>query len=251
MRLTGKVALITNASRYMGPALTEEFAREGATLALHDVDAAAAGRAVKIAEAHGRAAAPFGGDLTRPAACDALVDEVTRRFGRLDILINNSVHPPTGSATEDVTDDDWRATMAHLLDEPFFMLRAALRVMRPAKQGKIVNMTSATGISGLPRYAAYAAARAAVNNLTRSVGLEVARDGVQVNTIAQNFVENPTYYPPDLVSDAETLARIVARVPAGRLARSEESARLAVYLASEDADFFVGQVIPFAGGSVT
>ena len=64
-------------------------------------------------------------------------------------------------------------------------------------------------------------------------------------------VENPTYYPPDLVSDAETLARIVARVPAGRLARSVESARLAVYLASEDADFFVGQVIPFAGGSVT
>ena len=235
----------------MGPALTEEFAREGATLALHDVDAAAAARAVKIAEAHGRTAAPFGGDLTRPAACDALVGEVSRRFGRLDILINNSVHPPTGSATEDVTDDDWRAMMAHLLDEPFFMLRAALRVMRPANQGKIVNMTSATGISGLPRYAAYAAARAAVNNLTRSVGLEVARDGVQVNAIAQNFVENPTYYPPDLVGDAETLARIVARVPAGRLARSEESARLAVYLASEDADFFVGQVIPFAGGSVT
>lgn len=251
MRLTGKVALITNASRYMGPALTEEFAREGATLALHDVDAAAAARAVKIAEAHGRTAALFRGDLTRPAACDALVGEVTRRFGRLDILINNSVHPPTGSATEDVTDDDWRAMMAHLLDEPFFMLRAALRVMRPAKQGKIVNMTSATGISGLPRYAAYAAARAAVNNLTRSVGLEVARDGVQVNAIAQNFVENPTYYPPDLVGDAEKLARIVARVPAGRLARSEESARLAVYLASEDADFFVGQVIPFAGGSVT
>ena len=251
MRLTGKVALITNASRYMGPALTEEFAREGATLALHDVDAAAAARAVKIAEAHGRTAALFRGDLTRPAACDALVGDVTRRFGRLDILINNSVHPPTGSATEDVTDDDWRAMMAHLLDEPFFMLRAAIRMMRPAKQGKIVNMTSATGISGLPRYAAYAAARAAVNNLTRSVGLEVARDGVQVNAIAQNFVENPTYYPPELMGDAEKLARIVARVPAGRLARSEESARLAVYLASEDADFFVGQVIPFAGGSVT
>jgi 2-keto-3-deoxy-L-fuconate dehydrogenase len=74
---------------------------------------------------------------------------------------------------------------------------------------------------------------------------------VQVNAIAQNYVENPTYYPPDLIGDPEKLARIVSRVPVGRLARSEESARLAVYLASEDADFFVGQVIPFAGGSVT
>jgi NAD(P)-dependent dehydrogenase (short-subunit alcohol dehydrogenase family) len=251
MRLTGKVALITNASRYMGPALTEEFAREGATLAVHDGDAGGGAAAVRIAEAHGRMVAPFGGDLTRSPECDALVEQVVARFGRLDILVNNSVHPPTGSPTEAVTDEAWRAMMAHLLDEPFFMLRAALRVMRPAKQGKIINMTSATGISGLPRYAAYAAARAAVNNLTRSVGLEVARDGVQVNAIAQNFVENPTYYPPALVGDTETLARILRNVPAGRLARSEESARLAVYLASEDADFFVGQVIPFAGGSVT
>ncbi len=250
MRLTGKVALVTNASRYMGPAVTEEFAREGATLALHDVDPAAAGRSVKIAEAHGRAASAFGGDLTRSEECERLVAEVLRRFGRLDVLINNSAHPPTGSATEAVTDETWRGMMAHLLDEPFFMLRAALRVMRPARQGKIINVTSATGISGLPRHAAYAAARAAVNNLTRSVGLEVARDGVQVNAIAQNFVENPTYYPPDLVNDPEKLARILRNVPAGRLARSEESARLAVYLASEDADFFVGQVIPFAGGSV-
>jgi 2-keto-3-deoxy-L-fuconate dehydrogenase len=141
--------------------------------------------------------------------------------------------------------------MAHLLDEPFFMLRAALRVMRPARRGKIINITSATGISGLPRYAAYAAARAAVNNLTRSVGLEVAREGIQVNAIAQNYVENPTYYPSELLADPEKLARIVRNIPVGRLARGEESARLAVYLASEDADFLAGQVIPFAGGSVT
>lgn len=251
MRLTGKVALVTNCARYMGPAVTEEFARAGATLALHDGDLAAAERAVRIAEAHGRAAAPFGGDLAGSAACDALVAEVVHRFGRLDVLVNNNVHPPTGRATEAVTDEEWRTMMARLLDEPFFMLRAALRVMRPARQGKIVNITSAAGISGLPRHVAYAAARAAVNNLTRSVGLEVARDGVQVNAIAQNYVENPTYYPPELVADAEKLAKIVGRVPAGRLARGEESARLAVFLASEDADFFVGQVIPFAGGSVT
>jgi 2-keto-3-deoxy-L-fuconate dehydrogenase len=251
MRLTGKVALITNVSRFMGPALAEEFAREGATLALHDIDAAAAMRATTVAEKHGRQAAPFAGGLPRSSECDRLVEEVVHRFGRLDVLVNNSAFPPTGGPTEAITDENWRALMANLLDEPFFLLRAALRVMRPAKRGKIINITSATGVTGLSRYAAYAAARAAVNNLTRSVGLEVAKDGVHVNAIAQNYVENPTYYPPDLLADPEKLARIVNRVPAGRLARSEESARLAVYLASEDADFFVGQVIPFAGGSVT
>jgi NAD(P)-dependent dehydrogenase (short-subunit alcohol dehydrogenase family) len=244
MRLAGKVVLITNTARYMGPALTEEFAGEGASLALHDPDPHAVGAAV-------RAAAPYEGDLTQSADCDALVAAVGARFGRLDVLVNTSVRPPTGSPSEAVTDEVWRATMVRLLDEPFFMLPAALRVMRPAKRGKIVNRTSATGISGLPRYAAYAAARAAVNNLTRSVGLEVARDGVPVNAIAQNFVENPTCYPPSPVGDPDTRARIVKHLPAGRRARSAESARLAVYLASAAVDFFVGQVVPFSGGAVT
>ena len=138
-----------------------------------------------------------------------------------------------------------------LLDEPFYCLRAALRVMRPAKHGKIINMSSAAAFPGLANYAAYTAARAGVNGLTKAVGREVARDGIQVNAIAQNYVENPTYFPPALVADAAKRERMVRNIPAGRLARSEESARLAVYLASEDADFFVGQVIPFAGGWVT
>jgi 2-keto-3-deoxy-L-fuconate dehydrogenase len=90
-----------------------------------------------------------------------------------------------------------------------------------------------------------------VNGLTRAGGREVARDGVQVNAIAQNYVENPTYFPPELVNDPKALERMVKHIPAGRLARGEESARLAVYLASDDADFFVGQVVPFAGGWVT
>jgi 2-keto-3-deoxy-L-fuconate dehydrogenase len=141
--------------------------------------------------------------------------------------------------------------MSRLLDEPFYCLRAALRVMRPAKRGKIINMSSAAAFPGLANYAAYSAARAGVNGLTKAVGREVARDGIQVNAIAQNYVENPTYFPPSLTNDPQKLARMVRNIPAGRLARSEESARLAVYLASEDADFFVGQVIPFSGGWVT
>lgn len=251
MKLTGKVVLITHVSEFMGPALTEEFAREGATLALHDTTEAAARPAVKIAQGHGRTAVALAGELTRSAECDRLVQAVVDRFGGLDILVNNNAAPPGGSPADQISDETWRTLMAHLLDEPFFCLRAALRVMRAQKRGKIINLTSAAGLVGLANYAAYTAARAGANGLTKAVGLEVARDGIQVNAIAQNYVENPTYFPPSLTRDPEKLARMVKNIPAGRLARAEESARLAVYLASEDGDFFVGQVIPFCGGWIT
>jgi NAD(P)-dependent dehydrogenase (short-subunit alcohol dehydrogenase family) len=251
MKLTGKIALITNVSHFMGPAITEEFCREGASVALHDRDQAAVKPYAAIAERLGRDVLSLAGDLSRSSEAERAVDAVVARFGRLDILVNNNAHPPSGSPVEDITDAAWREMMARLLDEPFFCLRAALRVMKPAGRGKIINMSSAAAFPGLPHYAAYTAARAGVNGLTKAVGREVAGAGIQVNAIAQNYVENPTYFPPALTGDPVRLARMVKNIPAGRLARSEESARLAVYLASEDADFFVGQVIPFAGGWVT
>jgi NAD(P)-dependent dehydrogenase (short-subunit alcohol dehydrogenase family) len=251
MKLTGKIALITNVSHFMGPAITEEFCREGASVALHDRDEAAIKPYALIAERLGRDVLTLTGDLSRSGAAERAVEAVVTRFGRLDILVNNNAHPPSGSPVEDITDAAWREMMARLLDEPFFCLRAALRVMRPAGHGKIINMSSAAAFPGLPNYAAYTAARAGVNGLTKAVGREVAGAGIQVNAIAQNYVENPTYFPPALTGDPVRLARMVKNIPAGRLARSEESARLAVYLASEDADFFIGQVIPFAGGWVT
>jgi NAD(P)-dependent dehydrogenase (short-subunit alcohol dehydrogenase family) len=251
MKLTGKVALITNVSHFMGPAITEEFCREGASVALHDRDPDAVKAFVAIAERLGREVLALGGDLSRSAEADRAVEAVVARFGRLDILVNNNAHPPAGSPVERITDAAWREMQARLLDEPFFCLRAALRVMRPAGRGKIINMSSAAAFPGLANYAAYTAARAGVNGLTKAVGREVAGAGIQVNAIAQNYVENPTYFPPELVGDPAKLQQMVKHIPAGRLARSEESARLAVYLASEDADFFVGQVIPFAGGWVT
>jgi len=251
MKLTGKVALITNVSHFMGPAITEEFCREGASVALHDRDEAAVKPYALIAERLGRDVLSLTGDLSRSGEAERAVEAVVARFGRLDILVNNNAHPPSGSPVEEITDAAWREMMARLLDEPFFCLRAALRVMRPAGRGKIINMSSAAAFPGLPNYAAYTAARAGLNGLTKAVGREVAGAGIQVNAIAQNYVENPTYFPPALTGDPVRLARMVKNIPAGRLARSEESARLAVYLASEDADFFIGQVIPFAGGWVT
>jgi NAD(P)-dependent dehydrogenase (short-subunit alcohol dehydrogenase family) len=248
VKLTGKVSLITNVSQFMGPACAEEFAKEGAVLALHDRTEARAKPALEVALAYGREAMPIAGDLTRATDANRVVRAVIDRFGRLDVLVNNSSHAPVGGPVEELPDEAWRSMVSHLLDEPFYTMRAALRAMKRQGRGKIVNFTSAVAMIGLPNYAAYSAARAGTNGLTRAVGREVARHGIQVNAIAQNFVENPTYFGPDIVSDPEKLARVVKHVPAGRLARSEESARLAVYLASDEADFFCGQVIPFAGG---
>jgi 2-keto-3-deoxy-L-fuconate dehydrogenase len=248
VRLTGKVALITNVAQYMGPACAEEFAKEGAVLALHERTEARAQPAVEMARAYGREATVVTGDLTVPGEANRVVRAVAERYGRLDILVNNSSHPPVGGPVEETSDETWRSMTAHLVDEPFYCLRAALRVMKRQGRGKIVNITSAVAIPGLPNYAAYSAARAATNGLTRAVGREVARYNIQVNAIAQNFVENPTYFGPEITGNPEKLARVVRNVPAGRLARSEESAKLCVFLASDEADFFCGQVIPFAGG---
>jgi 2-keto-3-deoxy-L-fuconate dehydrogenase len=248
VKLSGKVALITNVSQFMGPACTEEFAKEGALLALHDRTEARAKPALDVATAYGREALVVAGDLTRAVEANRVVRAVLDRFGRLDVLVNNSSHDPVGGPVEDLPDEAWRSLVAHLLDEPFYCMRAALRAMKKQGRGKVVNITSAAALAGLPNYAAYSATRAGTNGLTRAVGREVARHGIQVNAIAQNFVENPTYFGPEILGDPEKLARVVKHVPAGRLARSEESARLAVYLASDDAEFFCGQVIPFAGG---
>src|SRR5439155_18381 len=145
-------------------------AREGASVALHDRSEAAVKPVAAIAHGLGREVLTLGGDLAQPAEADRAVAAVVARFGRLDVLVNNSANPPTGSPTEQVTDGEWRAMMSRLLDEPFYCLRAALRVMRPAKRGKIINMSSAAAFPGLANYAAYSAARAGVNGLTKAVG---------------------------------------------------------------------------------
>ncbi|HWC05299.1 MAG TPA: SDR family oxidoreductase [Methylomirabilota bacterium] len=248
MRLTGKVVLITNVGQYMGLACAEEFAKEGAILALHERTETRAHAALELARAHGREATVVTGDLTVSGEANRVVRAVAERHGRLDVLINNSSHPPVGGPVDEVSDETWRSMTAHLYDEPFFCLRAAIRVMKRQGYGKVVNLTSAVAIPGLPNYAAYSAARAGTNGLTRAAGREVARHNIQVNAIAQNFVENPTYFGPEVTGSPEKLARVVRNVPAGRLARSEESAKLCVFLACDESDFFCGQVIPFAGG---
>ncbi len=220
-RLSGKRVLITQADAYMGAATEAVFAREGAEVIMDRRD------------------------LTEPGACEAAVHEA----GRIDVLIGNLASPNfSGTPVTALGDDAW-ATCFDMMVHPLHRLcRAVLPQMIERRAGKIVVYGSAVAMRGLKTVAAYSAARSAQVGYVQSVGVEVAPHNVQVNLIAQNYVENPAYYPPELRAKESFQKSLARQVPLGRLAREEEDALFALFLASDEADFFVGQAIPFSGG---
>ena len=220
-RLSGKRVLLTQADDYMGPATNELFTAEGAEV---------------IADTT---------DLSQPNACETLAASA----GRVDILIANlagSNH--SGIEAVDLDDEKWNHTFDTMVHPLHRLCRAVLPQMIERQQGKIVVYGSATALKGLKTVSAYSAARAAQVGYVQSLGVEVAPHNIQVNLIAQNYVENPVYYPPELREKESFMNSLRRQVPLGRLARAEEDARFALFLASDESDFFVGQAIPFTGG---
>ena len=246
--LNNKIVAVTNVKHYMGPATVKVFQQENAKLYLFDRDIVEAKKVLQEFEVDTDAVTFYEVKENSSKQINQALSSIYEETGRLDVLVNVNTHPPGGGSIVKTTDDEWREMHHQLLDELFYWTRAALQYMIPQKAGKIVNFTSAAGLVGLPNYTPYATARAAANGFTQSIGKEVAKHNIQVNAIAQNFVENPTYFPKELLADEKKVAKIVSRVPAGRLAKGEESAHLALFLASDRSDFFCGQVLPFAGG---
>ncbi len=223
-QLEGKRVVVTGANDFMGPATIEVFRAEGADV---------------IADTS---------DLRDPAAAQRIIDAA----GRVDVLIANLCEKKWFEAfAHEIPDDAWFGYFDDMVHPLMRLTRAVLPQMIARKSGKIVAMNSAAPIRGIPKLAAYCTARGAQNSFIRAVGLEVARHNVQVNAIAQNYVENPAYYPPEMIANAELMKRMLGVIPAKRLGRGEESAWLAAFLASDRADFIVGQIIPFSGGWVT
>jgi len=220
--LLGKRVLITHADAFMGPVLCEVFANHGATVI------------------------PSTDHLLSTDALVALVAEA----GHLDILIANLAIPaPTTVATE-VSDKEWKDTFDALVHPLLRLFRAGLPAMIKRRAGKILVMGSASALRGMKRTSTYSAARGAQLAYVQAVGVEVAHHNVQVNAIAQNFVDNPTYFPAELQSDPRFQERLKREVPLGRLVGATEDAEFAAYLCSEPASCFVGQVFPVCGGWV-
>ena len=221
-RLAGKRVLVTHADRFMGTPVAERFRSEGAEV---------------IA------------DASIPRSIDAGA-AVVEAAGPIDILFANLAWPPTPALVTAIEDDDWHVLFDVLVHPLLGMVRSAARGMKARGGGRIIGMTSAAPLRGIPRNAAYCAARGAQNAFLRASGLELARDDVLVTAIAQNYVENDTYYPPGLTVDEAFLARMRGVVPAQRLGEPTETAALALFLATE-AGFMPGQIIPLAGGWTT
>jgi NAD(P)-dependent dehydrogenase (short-subunit alcohol dehydrogenase family) len=218
--LKGKRVLVTQCEDMMGPVFARVFAEHGA---------------VVIADPE---------PLAAPAAAEAAV----ARAGHVDVVIANLAVPAPSTRAHEVGDDEWRHVFSHLVDPLPRLARAVLPQMLARRAGKFVGMGSATALRGQKRTSTYAAARGAQLSWVRAVGVEVAPANVHVNMIAQNFVENPTYYGPEVQALPAFQERLRREVPLGRLARGEEDAMLAVFLASTESEFLAGQAIPFAGG---
>jgi 2-keto-3-deoxy-L-fuconate dehydrogenase len=219
-RLAGKRILVTQANEYMGPPITELFREEGAEV-IADVS-----------------------DLTEPGAAQRLVDST----GHVDVLIANlAADAKFGLSALDTDEDVWQATFDIMVHPLHRLCRAVLPQMYERGRGKIVVVGSATGLKAQEGVLAYGSARTAQVGYVRTLGVEAARHNVQVNLIAQNFVESEVYFPQAFQATPE-FKQILSTVPLGRLASGREDAQFALFLASDESDFFVGQSIAFCGG---
>ena len=218
--LAGKRFLVTMAQEFMGPVLCEVFAAHGAQVI---------------------------GD-TRAMDGGAAGEAAVRAAGQVDVVIANLGVPAPSTRAADVTDEEFRHVFAHIVDPLPGLCRGALPQMLERRAGKIVVMGSATALRGQKRTSSYAAARGAQASYVRAVGVEVAASNVQVNLIAQNFIENPMYYGPEVQAMPAFQERLRREVPASRLGTAHEDALFAVFLASSEVNFFAGQAISFSGG---
>ncbi len=220
--LAGKCVLITHADAFMGPVLCQVFAEHGATV---------------IADS---------GSLLTPEAPAALVESA----GVVDILLANlALAAPSTPATE-VSEAEWSQVFGALVDPLPRLVRAVVPQMIARRSGKILVMGSASALRGMKRASTYSAARGAQLAYVQAIGVELAPHHIQVNAIAQNFVDNPTYFPPEVQANPRFQERLQREVPLGRLVGAREDAEFAAYLSSTAADCFVGQVFPVCGGWV-
>ena len=221
--LLGKRILVTQATQFMGPAICSVFAEQGADVVQSDMELSTSG--------HAETAVQEAGEF------DALV-------------VNLSILAPSTPAV-DVAQSEWREVFAALVDPLPGLIRASVAMMTRRGGGKILVMGSASALRGMKRASTYSAARGAQLAYVQAVGVELAPLKIQVNAIAQNFVDNPTYFPPHVQSNPKFQERLMREVPLGRLVGAREDALFAAYLCSSAADCFVGQVFPVSGGWAT
>ena len=249
MRLAGKSALITGASRGIGRAIALRFAQEGCDLALNYVaeagrdNAAEAADVAREVEALGRRAVCLEADVTDAAPVQAMVEQAVAALGRLDILVNNA------GITRDRTlrklsPEDWEAVLRVNLTGAFNCCQAVLPHMLEQGGGRIVSMASVVGLTGNFGQTNYAASKAGLIGFSKSLAREVARKGITVNCVAPGFID--TEMTQAIPEDVKT--GILAQIPLGKMGTAEDVANAALFLSSDEASYITGHVISINGG---
>jgi 2-deoxy-D-gluconate 3-dehydrogenase len=245
LRLDGRAAIVTGASRGLGRAMALALAEAGADVALASRSVGELEETARAIEKAGRRALVVPTDVTVYAQVEALVERAAATLGRLDIVVNNSGIAAITPVAE-MPPEEFRRTVEVNLVGAFNGCRAAAGRLIAQKSGKIVNLASVLGASGLPGYAAYSASKGGVMALTRALAVEWARYNIQVNAIA------PGWFVTDMNSqafhDPKVRERLLRDVPARRTGRIEEIGPLVVYLASPASDYMTGQTVFLDGG---
>lgn len=240
--LSGKTALVTGSTRGIGRAIAQALAESGARVAVVGRDKS---RAEAVAAEIGRGATGFAADVSDTNAVTALVNDVEKAFGGIDILVNNA------GLTRDnlvmrLKDDDWDAVLDANLKGAFASIRAASRGMMKKRAGRIINMASIVGLNGNKGQANYAASKAGLIALTKSVAKELGSRNILVNAIAPGFIETEM----TAAMTPEARSALSGLIPLERLGRPEDIAAAVVFLASDHASYITGQVIVVDGGMV-
>jgi D-sorbitol dehydrogenase (acceptor) len=252
MRLAGQTALITGAARGIGLAFAQAYLREGAKVALADIDIS---RARKEAESLGDKAIAIEMDVTDEGSIKNAVGQTKEAFGGIDILINNAAIF-TAAPVVDVERAEFDRVFAINVGGTFFTLQAVAREMIAAgKGGRIINMASQAGRRGEPLVSAYCATKAAIISLTQSAGLDLIKHGINVNAISPGVVDGEHWDGVDNLfakyegkAPGQKKQEVAAGVPHGRMGTAEDLTGMAVFLASKEADYIVAQTYNVDGG---
>ncbi len=251
-RLAGKTALITGSARGIGRAFAERFVREGARVAIADINFDAA---QQTASEIGVAAIPLCIDVTDQASIDTCVDEVAETFGGIDILINNAALFDAAPIAEISRDSYDRLYAVNVAGTLFTMQAVARHMITRGTGGKIINMASQAGRRGESLVAVYCSTKAAVISLTQSAGLNLIEHGINVNAIAPGVVDGDHWEHVDAIfaklegkKPGQKKAEVAADVPFGRFATPDDLTGMAVFLASGESDYIVSQCYNVDGG---